>query len=255
MNTIKMKSMKKVISLILLMGTLYMSAQESALLRYNLNKGDAYEITLSLKQDMAPILNMDITMSMVLKSLGKEGTNLKSSYKFKKMALRMAAAGEEVKFDSDDKDEDLNEEAKKMKTEMAPILNMTMIQTIDKYGKIIDVKFDPIVTGANQMMDQAQFTNMTYPEKAVKVGSKWSYKQNISGMSVDATYTVTKITKNRVYADLSGNIGSDGLSKISGKTEIDSASGMILDMTLDMIMSQGGMDMKMNIHMESKKVK
>ncbi|MFY0629226.1 MAG: hypothetical protein JXR05_02525 [Flavobacteriaceae bacterium] len=249
-----MKKMKKAISLFLLMGTLYVSAQDSALLRYNLKKGDKYEVVLNMKQDMAPIMDMDITIKMLMESKGKDKENTKVASSFKRMAINMTAGGEEVKFDSDEKSEDMDADAKKMQAEIAPLLNMMIHQTMNKYGKIIDVKVVPEVKGASQFTDQAQLTSMVYPEKAVKVGSKWMHSQNISGMKMDGTYTVKKITQNRVFADFSGKLGSDDASKMTGNLEIDRNSGMILDMKLNMSMSQGGMSMKMNVTMKSKKV-
>ena len=249
-----MKTMKNFICLFLVMSSLFVSAQESVLLRYNLKKGDKYEVVMNMKQDLAPIMNMDITVKMVTESLGKEGGNLKTISKFKRMAIDMSSGGQGVKFDSDQKEEDMDEEAKKMKAEIAPFFDMIVRQKFNKYGKIIDTKLEPEVKGANQFMDQAQLTSMVYPEEAVKVGSKWAYTQSISGSSVKGTYTVKKITKNRVFADFSGEIGSEDEGKMSGTVEIDTASGMIVDMKLTMNMSQAGMSMKMNVNVASKKV-
>lgn len=249
-----MKTMKSFICLFLMMSSLFVSAQESVLLRYNLKKGDKYEVEMNMKQDLAPIMSMDITVRMITESLGKEGGNVKTTSKFKRMAIDMSSGDQGVKFDSDQKEEDMDEEAKKMKAEIAPLLDIIVHQKFNKYGKIIDTRLEPDVKGASQFMDQAQLTSMVYPEEAVKVGSSWTYTQSISGSSVKGTYTVKKITKNRVFADFSGEIGAKDEGKMNGTVEIDTKSGMIMDMKLSMNMSQAGMSMKMNVNVASKKI-
>ena len=107
------RTIKKVATIFLLIASLSVAAQESAMLQYNFKKGDQYVVELSMKQDMTPIMNMDINLNMVMKALGKEGNNLKTSYQIKRMKMLMGAQGQDIEFDSDAKDEDLSDEEKK----------------------------------------------------------------------------------------------------------------------------------------------
>jgi len=250
-----MKTIKKIGCLFLLVATISLSAQESTLLRYNFKKGDKYLLEMSLKQDMASMMNMDLGFKMMMESNGKVGDNYKIIYSFERMVMKMIAAGNEVNFDSDEKEENMGEEEKKMKAEMAPFFEMLMHQTINKYGKVIGMKIEPDVKGANQFFSQSQLMSMEYPKEQVKVGSEWSHSQSISGMEMKGTYIVKKITKDKVFADFLGNMSSTIEGKITGTAEVSRSSGMILDMTLDMNISTGGMDMTMNVHMKAEKVK
>ncbi len=246
--------MKKIIIVLLVLTSLAAVSQESALLRYNFKKGDKYVIEFDMKQDMAPIMNMDLTLNMMMESLGEDGANFETKYTFDRMAMKLIGQGEEVSFDSDMKDEELDEDAKKMKEEMAPFFDMKIYQTINKEGKVVKMKVEPEVKGADQFMSQSQFTNMEYPTEAVKVGSKWEYTQSMSSMEVKGIYTVTKIGKDKVYADFKGDLGVGIEGSMTGKVEIDRASGMIVSMSLNMNVSTAGMGIKMDMIVKSRKV-
>ena len=245
--------MKKMALLGLFIASLSLTAQ-STKLQYNLKKGDNYQIDISLKQDMAPIMKMDIGMSMTMKTTGNSGNSIDSEYRFTQMKMDMSAQGERVQFDSSKKDSELSAEEKKMKAELAPFLEAVVYQTIDKTGKIVSMKMVPELQGAGAMLGQNQFTNMVYPKEPVKVGSSWDYKQSLSGMNAKMKYTVTKITDSKVYADISGAMDGAADAKVSGKLIIDKASGMMSSMNMDMTMNAMGSSVGMNITMTSKKI-
>lgn len=251
-------TIKKIVTVFLLVASVSIAAQESVLLQYNFKKGDQYLIEMNLKQDMAPIMSMDIDLSMVMKSIGKDGNNLKNTYQIKRMKMLMGAQGQNIEFDSDAKDEDLSDEEKKMKAEIEPALKAIIYQTIDRTGKVVEQKMVPDVKGAMSLMNQNQFTNMEYPTTPVKVGSSWNYSQNMNGTNMKVKYTVTKITKENVFADITGEIegvsGTEADVSIGGKTKIDRSSGMVVDMNFVMNMSASGMGIKMNVAMKSKKM-
>jgi len=248
-----MKMIKKIAFLTLFVFALNVSAQ-SAKLQYNLKKGDKFVIEMTMKQNMAPILSMDIGITMTSETISSTGGKIENKSTIDRMMMDMKAQGESVSFDSDAKDEDLTEEEKKMKAEIAPVLDMIIYQTMDKTGKILSQKMVPEMKEASQLLNQNQLTSMEYPSEPVKVGSTWDFEQSMSGMSVDAKYTVTKITSSAVYADLSGSMEGAADAKISGKLVIDRASGMISNMKMDFAMGAAAMGMSMNVEMTSKKI-
>lgn len=236
--------MKKIASLLLFVAVMNVTAQESVLLQYNLKKGDKYLIEMSIDQNMEPIMNINIGMNMIMESQGEEDGNLKVSYNFSRMAMNMASAQGDIKFDSDVKDEDLDEVTKKMKEEMAPFLEMVMYQTMNKQGKVLNLKFEPEIKGADQFMSQSQMSNMEYPKEPVKVGTVWRMKQDINNMSMNASYLVTSIKNGKVYTTITALIGKNGEGKMKGNAEIDSLTGMIVDMKMNMSLEMGGADRK-----------
>jgi hypothetical protein len=113
--------MKRIIFLGLLMVSLCLSAQ-STKLEYNFKKGDKYLIDMQMKQDMAPIMTMDIGIRMTMKATAVKSNGYDTEYEIAGMKMDMEAQGESIKFDSNKKDSELTEQEKKMKAEMAPAL-------------------------------------------------------------------------------------------------------------------------------------
>lgn len=246
--------MKRIFITFFVLISFALTAQESAKLEYNLNKGDVYKIEMVLDQDMAPIMQMNIGMTMMMNITGLEGNNIKSTYQMKRILMKMSSQDEVVEFDSDKKNEDLSEEEKKMKAEITPALEMILYQTIDKSGKIVNQKMVPELKEANSMLNQNQFTNMEYPKTIVKVGSTWDFGQNLNGMNMKMTYTVTKITNDIIFTDIIGSMAGMADAKVGGKLEIDRESGMISIMNLDIGMVTGGINMNMNVKFKTSKI-
>ncbi len=244
----------KTLSFLLYFLVVFSMNSQSAKLQYNLKKGDKYLIEMQMKQNMAPIMTMDIGMSMIMKTTGSQGGKINMQYQISKMKMDMSAQGEYISFDSEKADSELSEEERKMKAEMSVALKMIMYQTIDKKGKVISQKVEPQVKEAAAMVSQNQFTNMVYPTEPVKVGSSWNNDKNMSGMSLKATYKVTKITSDKVYADMTGGMTGATDTKIGGKVIIDIASGMMNSMNFDISINSGMGGMKMGVKMTSKKI-
>jgi len=235
------------------MVSLCLTAQ-SAQLEYNLKKGDKYLIDMQMKQNMAPIMTMDIGISMTMKTTAVKSDGYDTEYQISRMKMDMEAQGESIKFDSNKADSELTQEEKKMKAEIAPTLEMIVYQTIEKSGKITSVKMVPEVKGAGAMMGQNQFTSMVYPTEPVKVGSTWDHDQNMNGMNIKLTYKITQITGNRVYVDITGNMVGAADAKVKGKMIIDRVSGMFSSMDMNISMDMMGANMGMSITATSKKI-
>lgn len=244
--------MKKVFSVVALFLAMTISAQ-SAKLEYNLKKGDKYLMKMSLKQNMAPIMTMDIGMAMTIETVGVKGDEIENKTTFDRVKMDISAAGENVSFDSAKKDEDLTEEEKKMKAELSPIMDAVVYQTMDKTGKSLSVKMVPEIKEAASMM-QSQFTSMVFPKEAVKVGSTWDLENSSNGMNMKLIYKVTKITSTTVYADISGNMNGAADAKVEGKLVVDRASGMFSSMDLDVSMNMMGTPMGMTVSATTKKM-
>ena len=248
-----MIKMKKVISLFALLCVVSLSAQ-SAKLTYNVKKGDKYQIDMKMKQNMAPIMTMDIGITMTTETLNVKNGKIENKSVIDRMIMDMTAQGESVKFDSDKDDSELTEDEKKMKAEMGPAMNTIIYQTMDVYGKLLEQRTVPEMKQADQILSQNQITSMVYPKEKVKVGSTWDFSQDLSGMKMTMTYKVTKITDSAVFADMTGSMAGMGDAKINGKLEIDRSSGMPTNVTMNVSMGAAAMGMAMDIEMTSKKI-
>ncbi len=248
-----MIKMKKVISLFALLCVVSIHAQ-TAKLTYNVKKGDKYQIDLKMKQNLAPIMSMDLGIVMTTETLSVKDGKIENKSMFDRMYMEMSTQGEKINYDSDKDDEELTEEEKKMKAEIAPAMEMVVYQTMDMSGKILEQKTVPEMKQADQILNQNQITSMVYPKEAVKVGSTWSYTQDMSGMKMKANYKITSITDTAVFADITGSMEGVAEAKIGGKLEIDRASGMPTNVTMSINMGSAAMGMTMDIEMTAKKM-
>ena len=245
--------MKKVISLFALLCVVSIHAQ-TAKLTYNVKKGDKYQIDLKMKQNMAPIMTMDIGMIMTTETLNVKDGKIENKSMIDRMVMDISAQGEKVSFDSDKDDKDLTDEEKKMKAEIAPAMEMIIYQTMDMSGKVLEQKTVPEMKQADKFLSQNQITAMVYPKDPVKVGSTWSYTQDMSGMKMKANYTVTGITDSAVFADITGSMEGAGEAEVDGKLEIDRSSGMPTKVNMNVSMGASAMGITMSIEMISKKM-
>jgi len=250
---IPMRIIKKIVFFTLLVFTLNISAQ-SVQLQYNFKKGDTYLIEMSMKQNMAPIMKMDIGITMRTETINAEKGAFESKSNIKKLAIDIAAQGEQMSFNSDTKKEDLSEEDKKLKEELEPAMNVLIYQTLDKSGKILSQRTVPEMKDAERFLSQNQLTNIEYPSKAMSVGSFWETTQVVSGMRMNTKFTVTKITSSRVFADVSGSVQGVEGAGIDGILEVDRKTGMPLNVKIDLNMGAAAMGMSMNIEMKAQKI-
>jgi hypothetical protein len=245
--------MKKITFLVVCMLSLAITAQ-SVKLEYNLRKGDKYLIQMDMKQNMAPIMTMDIGISMSMETTDVKANTIDAQYRVAGMVMDMTAQGENIKFDSSKDDSELTAEERKMKAEIAPVLKAIMYQTMNKNGEVQEFRMEPDVKGAGAMLNQNQFTSLQYPNEAVKVGSSWDHTQSMNGMNAKITYTVTEITSSKVYADISGAMDGMAEAKVTGKLIVDRASGMFTNMDMDISMNAMGVTMGMEVNVSTKKM-
>ncbi len=216
--------MKRIFLALFVLTTLATSAQKSVLLRANYNKGDKYLITLEQNQSMGLQggVNMTMTMDMTVTDVFKD--SIITQAKISRIKMDMMSEDLTLTYDSNMPDSILSASEKMMKTQMEPMLNTTLITTVDKLGKTLGVKVDP----ANPMM--AQFTDnsssVVFPKEPISVGYKWEMNDENMGMKMNQVFTVTKIENGTVYISISGKVSGMGEGEILGKTEIDIETGV-----------------------------
>ena len=225
--------MKRILTLVLVAFTLVSTAQESVLLRINYKKGEQFLIKMEMDQDMpAMAMNMTMDMAVDIKS-AKEGV-FETETKFTRIGMDMLQGGMNMSYDSNMKDEELDEMGMALKGQMGPMLQIVITSKTDVFGKVSDVVITPNLPSASQFADQSG--NVVYPEKAVKVGDTWSIEKDENGMKMNYIYTVKSITKEKVGVDLSGKISGMAIGTISGDMSIDRSVGipMLFNMKMDM---------------------
>ena len=239
--------MKKLLILFLVISANLSLAQDAALLRLNYEKGATYDVEMNISQEMGTVMSMGMLINMDIKVLDVNGDTYDSEMKFTKMTMDMLQGGQAMSFDSTKSDEELDETGKMMKAQMGPMLSALISAKGNNLGEILEVKVEPSIPGVEDMAKQS--SNVVYPTEAVSVGSTWTMTKEEKGMKMDFLYTVKSITSDKIVLDLSGDVSGMATGKISGNMNIDKASGIPENSTIDMNMSVSGQELKSTIKM------
>lgn len=236
--------MKKIVIAVIMISVTATFAQKKAVLKYNYKKGDRYIMELSFTQDMGVMGGTSMSMKGDVAVVNRSKESFKMSNKITRLKADMSQGAKTVSYDSNKKDSELDEEAKKLKAQFASALKSTSIMTLDNTGKVTNVKVEPAIPGVNPNSNQSLMIFAIFPEEALEVGSTWTNEQNIQGMKLKLTYTVKKITGNNVITAISGNINVMGISgKITGNATFDRMSGNNDYLKLDASISMQGVTM------------
>ncbi|SNR15417.1 DUF6263 family protein [Tenacibaculum jejuense] len=209
-------------------------SQEKVLLRLNYKKGDQYETHVKMNQDMgSTVMKMEIKMKMKVEKPLENKTSYDTKSEFTYLETVIVNDGKkEIDYNSNMKEEELSEEGKKFRNNMAPFLNTKMFINIDGRGRPTLLKLEPEVKGVDQLTNQFQM--VIYPEEPVSVGSSWTDTKNTNGVDVKLTYTIKEITTDKVFAELFGKIPLLPGSRIKGMLEIDRKTGVTLSSSFNM---------------------
>ncbi|WP_218598687.1 DUF6263 family protein [Polaribacter sp. NJDZ03] len=239
--------MKKLLILFLVISANLSLAQDAALLRLNYEKGATYDVEMNISQEMGTVMSMGMLINMDIKVLDVNGDTYDSEMKFTKMTMDMLQGGQAMSFDSTKSDEELDETGKMMKAQMGPMLSALISAKGNNLGEILEVKVEPSIPGVEDMAKQS--SNVVYPTEAVSVGSTWTMTKEEKGMKMDFLYTVKSISSDKIVLDLSGDVSGMATGTISGNMNIDKASGIPENSTIDMNMSVSGQELKSTIKM------
>ncbi|WP_348717480.1 DUF6263 family protein [Tenacibaculum sp. 190130A14a] len=245
--------MKKIALLLLLTMSIVGMAQEKVLLRLNYEKGDVYETKMHMKQDLAGMMDLDIVMNMNMKINAIEGGLYNTEMKISHVTMNMTSQGNTMKYDSNDKEEDMNRFAKGAHSKMKPILTSSMEFTYDKLADVKDVK---LISGTASIDSFKENSNtIVYPKEAVELGTSWKESKTTSqGVKLNYEYKVTSIDANKVVLTITGTISEIGTGDFNGKASVDRKTGNVSEMNVDMNMNVMGQKIKQNISMTTTKM-
>jgi hypothetical protein len=217
----------------------------------NLAKGQKYQIENKIEsntttevqgQTIDRKVNVSSVYSIEVKDKDDQGFNLSNTitgFKF-----NMSAMGQELNFDSDNKD-DLSGE---MGTALKDYINLPKEVKIDRAGNVLPGKSSDSSGGTNSIVKQLNFESSGYGADLafqnlpanIKVGSTWQDSSSANGIKKNTTYLVKEINANIATISLSGTIsttmtmeqqGMEISSKTSGKftgeETVDIQSGVI----------------------------
>ena len=238
--------MKRILIALLVITSIAVSAQESVLLRLNYTKGDSYLMTVESKQGMGAQggVNMKMNMGVIVSEVS--GDNVKTESKILSVAIDMMQGGMAMSYDSNKKDEELDQMGQMLKSQFDPMMNSIIYNSYDKLGNITETKVEPSVPGMNQLTEGSG--SVIYPNEKISVGSSWSSNKDNQGMKTTTTYTVSQIKDGIVYLDITGNVsGAEGVDgAVKGSSEIEVSTGLAKKTSIEVAISNQGMDITIN---------
>ena len=238
--------MKRILIALLVITSLAVSAQESVLLRLNYTKGDSYLMTVETKQGMGAQggVNMKMNMGVIVSEVS--GDNVKTESKILSVAIDMMQGGMAMSYDSNKKDEELDQMGQMLKSQFDPMMNSIIYNSYDKLGNITETKVEPSVPGMNQLTEGSG--SVIYPNEKISVGSSWSSNKDNQGTKTTTTYTVSQIKDGIVYLDITGNVsGAEGVDgAVKGSSEIEVSTGLAKKTSIEVAIFNQGMDITIN---------
>tara|TARA_B110000091_G_scaffold213393_1_gene262634 strand:- start:155 stop:883 length:729 start_codon:yes stop_codon:yes gene_type:complete len=235
--------MKKLLVLLLVVASTIATAQESVKLRLNYKKGDTYKMNMLMTQSSS-VMGMTMNMKMNMAIIDIIGDSYLTEMSFESMKMNMLQGGQEMNYDSEAKDEDLDPMGQMMKNQMGPILTVVVKGTLSKLGKMSDVTVTPDLPNT---ADFTKTSSIAYPKESVIVGSTWEKEEITQGMTIVMTYTVKEITETKVNVNVTGASKGAAVATITGSLEIEKASGMPVLSIINTKISAGGQDVSMEV--------
>jgi len=158
----------------------------------------------------------------------------------------MMQGGMAMSYDSNKKDEELDQMGQMLKSQFDPMMNSIIYNSYDKLGNITETKVEPSVPGMNQLTEGSG--SVIYPNEKISVGSSWSSNKGNQGMKTTTTYTVSQIKDGIVYLDITGNVsGAEGVDgAVKGSSEIEVSTGLAKKTSIEVAILNQGMDITIN---------
>ena len=243
---------KIVLALMLIVSSVCVAQDETVLLRVNYNEGDQYKMVMTMNQNLTSAgMKTNTSMEMLMDIIGEEDDEYSTKMKFTRIVMDILQGGSHMRYDSNEKDKDLDESSKQLEAQLLPMLQIAVFSRQNKLGKIFDVVVKPNVPNAEQYSNS---NSIEFPEEVVKVGSSWSTEKMNQGLKSLLKYTVTEINETTVTAKISGKFEGVAGGEINGEVELDRDSGIQNKMILIFDLKGNGESMKINIKVTMEKV-
>lgn len=243
--------MKNLLVAFILAASVQAYSQESAVLRVNYNEGDVYEIKMIQKQSTGIQGGTEMTMMMDMAVTEVTDEVINTESKITSINMDINQGGMSMSYDSSQSDDELDATGKMLKGQLSPMMSAVIQNTMDKYGNLLATTIEPSVPGMDQLTNGQAAIN--FPKEEVSVGSSWSNNNEIQGMTVKSTYTVSKIADGMVYLDMLGDVSGAGTGSMKGTSEIEISTGIAKNTDTEITVSTQGIEVTVASQMQMSK--
>lgn len=243
--------MKKISILFFVLCSTILSAQEEILLRLDYKKGDVYEITMKMKQDMGNLMNSVMVMEMKQEITESNKEDYLCTMKIRNIKMDVFQGEKVQSYDSTKEVKEEDVFANQMKQALGGMLDANIFVKGNFLGEALEVKIEPNFPGMQEMM--ASNESIIYPKEKIKVGGTWSMTKNQQGIKMNFTYTVKEINQEFVFLNITGDTSGLATGEISGKMKLDREDGVPVDSTITIDMETAGQKIITSVEMVTKK--
>jgi len=217
------------------------------LLRIKSEVGDNYDFTFVMKMGGAMEMSMEMDFWQKIISADADEIECKMGYETAKMS--MSINGETINYDSENPYE--SEQSAAMHSEIKAMFGAELGMTMDSKGKVLkESGFEDL---GDDFTAQMGFTNVEYPEHALKIGDSFDYSVREEGMAMDATYTLTNVSDSEYTLSITGDIVGETTGEVTGEMILFRECGMAKASNLKIEMDVMGQKMDMTLSLNTSK--
>lgn len=217
------------------------------LLRIQSEVGDNYDITFGM--EMWGPMEMSIEMNFFQKVLSVDRDETDFKMGFTKAKMSMSLNGIIINYDSENPYE--SEASAAMHSEIKAMFSAELGMTTDSKGKVLkEYGFEDL---GDEFTSQMGFTNVEYPEHALKIGDSFDHSIREKGMSMDATYTLTNVSDSEYTLSITGDIAGEASGEVTGEIILFRECGMPKTVNFEMEMDVMGKKMDMTLSLNTSK--
>lgn len=195
---------KAIIALFTLAITISTYAQEAFKIKVEKDKVINFEMLLKTDIEGSQDIIMDMSMLMSVKPIEVSDDTIILETKYSKIKMDVNAGIMMASYDSSQEPED--EITKMLASQIQPLLDATLILTMDPYGNIQNIEAPNVPNG---LFDESNLKGITlgFPSKEITIGESWETSSETQlGINITITNTLTEKTAEGFKIEIKGNL-------------------------------------------------
>lgn len=241
--------MKKIFTILCILLSVTLTAQETASLRLNLKKGDKYQTKIVKKLDFSTVKDITNFETLTVKEATEKGYKIQLN--IDRIVINADKMGKPITYDSSTKEKDMIQEAKGLHTTVKPELNTVVNVAVNTNGKTLKTTKVSGQLAVNMVKQKTNFINL--PDTPVTIGSKWTQSLINGNVRVVYNYEVTKITPKIVHLSCVGEPLGKLKGTITGTIELNKETGVPIKKDMRFDLNLNGQIVQSNVVITIKK--
>lgn len=207
---------KAIIVLFTLLITMDTYAQEVFKVKVEKDKVINFEMLLKTDIEGSEDVMMDMSMAMSVKPIEVSSETIILETKYSKIKMDINAGIMMASYDSSQEPED--EITKMLASQIQPLLDATLLLTMDPYGNIQNIEAPNVPNG---VFDESNLKGITlgFPNKKIRIGDSWETTSETQlGINIKIMNTLAEKTADGFKIEIKGNLYNQDGKAIGSQT-------------------------------------